>query len=84
MSDELARFHEEGLVWLVNAAVLHPRGWALTIHISEEGEPTHLSIQGDGRERWCFVPGENAAVLERFERAEEQREARTGPEGKTE
>jgi hypothetical protein len=71
----LKQFHQDGLLWLVNTALLHPRGWALTIHLDASGEPTGLGVQGDGVEPWIFAPGENADVLQRYEQAEARREA---------
>jgi hypothetical protein len=72
----LKEWHQDGLLWLVNAAVLHPRGWALAIHIDDDGEPLGLSIQGDGQEPWCFEPGKNDDILHAFERREAERESR--------
>lgn len=55
-------FHEmrdSGLLWLINRAVFHPRGYALALHF--EGEPPELgecigwSLLGDGAEPWIFV-----------------------------
>ena len=76
---KLADFHDSGLVWLVNAAVLHPRGWALTIHLDDQRNPTGLSIQGDGIEPWCFAPGEQGEILKNFETAEMNREREITP-----
>lgn len=75
----MKRFHEEGLIWLVNTALLHPRGWALTIHLDNNGEPVGLSIQGDGLEPWAFAPGEQADILQRYEEAESRRERTITP-----
>ena len=43
-----------GLLWLINTSVLHPRGYALVIHVDDEGQATGWSIAGDGSERWAF------------------------------
>lgn len=40
----LARFREEGLLWLVNTSVLHPRGWALAVQVDDTGEPESLGV----------------------------------------
>lgn len=52
----IKRFRDDGLLWLSNAAIFHPRGYALTVHLDENGEPIGLSVQGDGTELWCFGP----------------------------
>lgn len=49
-------FQESGLLWLVNTAILHPRGKAIAVHVDENGERTAMSIVGDGDEPWTFGP----------------------------
>lgn len=70
----LREFHNQGGVWLVNAALLHPRGWALTLHYSETGEPIGMSIAGDGKDPWYFPPGSVDNTIRDFEIAEADRE----------
>lgn len=70
----LRRFHAEGLLYLVNTSVLHPRGFALTLHADDDGNPIGLSVQGDGTEPWCFGD-ELGNVVERYHVAERIREA---------
>lgn len=60
----------DGLLWLINAAVLHPRGFALAVN-SESGA---LSLLGDGSEPWMFAhdgtaDAKFAAVEALFDRA---------------
>lgn len=65
-------FHElrsSGLLWLINATVFHPRGFALQLHLDDHGDPTGWSLTGDGREPWGFEPGPQ--VDEAFARAQE-------------
>lgn len=77
----LKRFHDEGLVWLVNTAILHPRGYALAIHYDDDDTlPLGLSVLGDGKEPWIFAPGEQEDVLARYEAAEADRERAWSPE----
>jgi hypothetical protein len=45
---------ESGLLWLINTIVFHPRGYALAIHLDDQGTATGFSILGDGTERWTF------------------------------
>lgn len=52
--DSIARFKEAGLLWLVNTAVLHPRGYALYVTVAEDGTPVGMAVAGDGTEPWCF------------------------------
>lgn len=64
--------HEEGLLWLINRVVFHPRGFALA-HTPGTDE---WELQGDGKQPWafkvedddmCFVRAE--AVLARAKKA---------------
>lgn len=44
--------HEDGLLWLINKAVLHPRGFALG---HDPADPAgKLVLYGDGSEPWGF------------------------------
>lgn len=59
MNDDPGRlfveFQREGLLWLVNRVVFHPRGYALAFHFSDDMETvTGWSLQGDGTETWDF------------------------------
>jgi len=48
-------FRDEGLLWLVNATVFHPRGYALALHFNEDhSEVSGWSLLGDGTESWYF------------------------------
>lgn len=75
-SQTLQKFWEEGLLWLVNTAILHPRGYALTIVYDDEAlnTPLGLFIQGDGDEPWCFGDDEATEPLEKHQRAMAARE----------
>jgi hypothetical protein len=50
----LTEFREHGLLWLINTAALHPRGYALTFQLDENGEVEGWFIRGDGKEPWQF------------------------------
>jgi len=54
----LHQFWSEGMVFLANLAVFHPRGFALTVHVDDDGRATRLSVQGDGYEPWVFARGD--------------------------
>lgn len=67
---------EDGLLWLINSTVFHPRGFALQVD-TDTGE---LRLQGDGREPVGYIPkdlhpqgidvdAKFAAVRDLFERA---------------
>jgi hypothetical protein len=43
-----------GLLWLINTTVFHPRGFALALHLDDQGTATGWSLQGDGTEPWEF------------------------------
>ncbi len=43
-----------GLLWLINAAVLHPRGFAMAMTFDDSGEATGWRLLGDGSEPWRF------------------------------
>lgn len=46
-------FHDDGLLWLINAVCLHPRGFALA---HTPGDPAgDLRLYGDGTEPWRFA-----------------------------
>ena len=52
--ERLRRFRADGLLFLVNAAVLHPRGYALAMQFNSKGDPEGLSLVGEGDEPWAF------------------------------
>jgi hypothetical protein len=43
-----------GLLWLINATVFHPRGFALYLALGEDGGVTGWGLQGNGTEPWQF------------------------------
>ena len=58
----------EGLLWLINRVVFHPRGFALGLDWPKEaykedgtveGEPTGWVLLGDGSEVWTMGDGED-------------------------
>jgi len=53
---ELQEFRDAGLVWLVNTAILHPRGYALSVDV-EDGKVVspNLKLIKFG-EYMCFNP----------------------------
>jgi hypothetical protein len=46
-----------GLLWLINRAVFHPRGFALAI----DSKTGVFSLLGDGSEEFTFTPDDDAA-----------------------
>lgn len=52
-------FQALGLLWLVNRVVFHPRGYALTFHVDEDGTIKGWSMQGDGSEPWSFTEADD-------------------------
>lgn len=59
--------HDDGLLWLINAVVFHPRGFALARLESFDGDRYYLL--GDGTETWRFDPS-SVDVDDLFARAE--------------
>lgn len=60
---------DEGLLWLINRVVFHPRGFALAIHKEDDGSVSGWSMLGDGSETWAFTgeaDDEEFAKVERF------------------
>jgi hypothetical protein len=47
---------DEGLLWLINRVVFHPRGYALAFHLDDDGVATGWSLMGDGSESWSMGP----------------------------
>ena len=45
---------DTGLLWLINTTALHPRGFALALHLDDEGLATGWSLFGDGSEPWVM------------------------------
>lgn len=57
-----------GLLWLINATCLHPRGYALALNIGPDGKVTGWQMLGDSSEPWRFACDDEtqAVVDERF------------------
>lgn len=49
----LSELADSGLLWLINATVFHPRGFALALH-RQDGELVGWSLLGDGTEPWQY------------------------------
>jgi hypothetical protein len=45
---------DSGLLWLINRAVLHPRGYALGLVYNDAGNPVGWQLDGDGTEPWRY------------------------------
>lgn len=45
--------HEDGLLWLINRCVFHPRGFALGRTPGQDD----FTLFGDGEEAWSYGPG---------------------------
>lgn len=43
-----------GLLWLINATVFHPRGFAFALVLDDDGVLTGWRLLGDGTEPWSF------------------------------
>lgn len=49
-----SEFRTEGLLWLINVSVFHPRGYALGFHFGDDGSVTGWTLLGDGNEAWTM------------------------------
>ena len=51
-------FRDEGLLWLINTSVFHPRGYAIAFVYEDDDtefkNPTGWQIVGDGSEPWVM------------------------------
>lgn len=52
---------EDGVLWMINKAVFHPRGYALAV--TEKGD---FHILGDGEEVWSFHQDVDQECFEKF------------------
>ena len=64
-----AELRDEGLLWLINTTVFHPRGYALAMHFDDDGHATGWSLVGDGSEPWQMP--DSTRVDELFTRTKE-------------
>jgi hypothetical protein len=52
-------FRDEGLLWLINTSVFHPRGYALAFVYDDEDtefkNPIGWQLVGDGSEPWVML-----------------------------
>jgi len=53
---------DDGLLWLINTTVFHPRGFAL----SWDCETAIFYLMGDGSERWTFDERDSVLMDKRF------------------
>lgn len=51
---DFSTFRDNGLLWLINTTVFHPRGFALAIHVDDNGTADGYQIIGDGSEEYRF------------------------------
>lgn len=75
-----AELRDHGLLWLINRAVLHPRGFALALHVADDGQVTGWSLVGDGTEPWQYA--EEADEDQRFQAVEEFLASHRRPENR--
>lgn len=45
---------EDGLLWLINRVIFHPRGYALAMEMRDGEYTGRWLLQGDGSEIWRF------------------------------
>lgn len=54
----MEEFRTNGLLWLVNTAVFHPRGLAISFVFDDDEKVIGWRVQGDGTEPWYFEKSE--------------------------
>jgi hypothetical protein len=54
-------FFDDGLLWAINAALMHPRGFALAV--SPTGD---MFLLGDGSEPWAYDRSEDHVIDAKF------------------
>lgn len=62
MNRRIVDLREDGLLWLINRVVFHPRGFALGV-VYRDGVPTGWVLEGDGTEPWSFPVGDEPALF---------------------
>lgn len=67
-TDGLTDFSNDGLLWIINRLVFHPRGYALTFDLEADGTVSSYYLQGDGKEVWQFTEADDDKNFERFNR----------------
>lgn len=65
MSSQMAG--DTGVLWAINKALFHPRGFALTIQIEDDGTASGWFLQGDGTECWSMTEEMDDAGFAAFE-----------------
>lgn len=60
---------DNGLLWLINTTVFHPRGYALGLGKDQFGNVMGWELFGDGTEPWQFACDDTTKAMleERFE-----------------
>lgn len=77
--ERLRKFRADGLLFLVNAAVLHPRGFALAMQFNSRGDPEGLGLVGEGDEPWTFGREGLDETIDGLVAGEQAREAEWSP-----
>lgn len=67
--EDMTRWKGSGVLWAINRYLFHPRGFALNVHMDDEGHASGWSIQGDGTECWSFTVESDEAGFAAFEAA---------------
>ncbi|MEM9566288.1 MAG: hypothetical protein AAGA93_26950 [Actinomycetota bacterium] len=62
----ISELRESGVLWAINRTLFHPRGFALALHLNDDGTVEGWSIQGDGAEVWSFSPDDDDESFEAF------------------
>lgn len=67
----VSEFRQSGVLWALNRHVLHPRGFALALHIENLDTPeevvTGWSLLGNGTEVYAFSEADDDGGFDQFE-----------------
>lgn len=55
---DVVNFRDDGILWMLNRTVFHPRGFALGI----DPEASELYLYGDGTEAWIYTLDEEGST----------------------
>lgn len=63
---------DDGLLWLINRVVFHPRGYALAVGLDDDGKVSGFELWGNGDEPWGFAEDVDNTKFDRIERIFEE------------
>lgn len=65
--DDFKDMSNTGVLWAINRYLFHPRGYALSLILDDDGAVTGWQILGDGKEVWTFREASDDVNFVKFE-----------------